>query len=228
MYKIIGKLTPEKFVKCDFLLNFGVSIQSKKLLTSAVFDARSYDQFKENLEQIPLKEALIIHKYFTFANKKIKVIMYNEYMSEASEDLLKELTDKDEEKQQKQISINKKKPEAHKIVVADKKTDNLKYEFKKRMKDLNKDEDFPDLLGGGKPAAEVQKSPSPDKSTKADEEQKTDYKKLEETLKTGETVVIMKKKAQNKNKQNKQGNNKGKGTKKLVMTGNEFPTLGGK
>ena len=39
LYKIIGRLTPEKFVKYDFLMNFKVSIESKILLQNAVATA---------------------------------------------------------------------------------------------------------------------------------------------------------------------------------------------
>ena len=176
----------------------------------------------------------MIHKYYTFADKKIKVIMYNERIDQASEDLLKELIDKDEVKHEKEIEKVVKKYEAKKVVKADKKKDNLKYEFKKRRVDL-KEDDFPDLLGGGikseeKPPTSPGKSnpDSPDKAKEEDEKQQKaqDFNKLEETLKTGETVIMYKKKKDNRNKNNK--NNKNKNKKKIVVSKSEFPTLGSK
>lgn len=46
MYKIIGKLNASNFVKYDYLMNFGVRIESKVLLQQAVENACDYEEFK--------------------------------------------------------------------------------------------------------------------------------------------------------------------------------------
>lgn len=79
LYKIIGRLDLTKFLKFDYLMSFGVSIESKVLLQKAIEKACDYEEFKgylgivkfNFLEQIPLKEIMIIHKYYTFAVKKM-------------------------------------------------------------------------------------------------------------------------------------------------------------
>jgi hypothetical protein len=39
----------------------------------------------------------MIHKYYTFAVKRINVIMYNERIDQVCEDLLKEIDEKDQD-----------------------------------------------------------------------------------------------------------------------------------
>lgn len=46
LYKIVGKLNPANFSKYDFLMNFGVSIDSKVKLQKAVENACDYEEFK--------------------------------------------------------------------------------------------------------------------------------------------------------------------------------------
>jgi hypothetical protein len=46
LYKIIGKMTPAQYSKYDYLMNFGVSIDSKVNLQKAVENACSYNDFK--------------------------------------------------------------------------------------------------------------------------------------------------------------------------------------
>ena len=134
LYKIIGKMTPNQYCKYDFLMNFGVSISSKVSLQKAVENALNYAEFKaylskrnnfNKIDKIPFKEVLIIHKYFTFADKKIKVIMYNEQIDQVSEDLLKEVSEKPVAPVQKEVQA-KKKRDPGKVVKANKKVDRLK------------------------------------------------------------------------------------------------------
>lgn len=67
----------------------------------------------------------MIHKYFTFADKKIKVIMYNEQVDKVSEDLLAEINEKPEPVQKKEV-VAKKKRDGGKVVRANKRVDRLK------------------------------------------------------------------------------------------------------
>ena len=46
LYKIIGRLTPDKLARYEYLMSFSVSIESKKLLQTAVNTATDYEQFK--------------------------------------------------------------------------------------------------------------------------------------------------------------------------------------
>lgn len=71
MYKIIGKKTPSQIAKYDFLMNFGVSVSSKIQLQKAVENACDYEEFKSYAEKIPVNELMMIHKYFTFAVKRM-------------------------------------------------------------------------------------------------------------------------------------------------------------
>ncbi len=68
---------------------------------------------------------LIIHKYFTFADKKIKVIMYNEQVDRVSDDLLKEVNEKPEPKKKDEVKAKKSK-DGGKVVKANKRVDRLK------------------------------------------------------------------------------------------------------
>lgn len=45
LYKIIGRLTPAQISQYDFLMNFGVSIDSKANLKKAVDSACDYNEF---------------------------------------------------------------------------------------------------------------------------------------------------------------------------------------
>lgn len=126
LYKIIGRLTPTQISQYDFLMNFGVSIDSKSNLKKAVDSACDYNDFKYYIQEIPFKEVLMIHKYFTFAVKKIKVIMYAEQLDQVSDDFLKEIDDKDEEGSSDPKTVSKKRKEPKKEVRANKKQDKLK------------------------------------------------------------------------------------------------------
>ena len=67
----------------------------------------------------------MIHKYFTFADKKIKVIMYNEEIDKVSEDLLKELNERPKPSKKTEVQAKLKK-DTGKVVKANKKVDRLK------------------------------------------------------------------------------------------------------
>jgi hypothetical protein len=67
----------------------------------------------------------MIHKYFTFADKKIKVIMYNEQVDKVSEDMLAEIHDKPKAVPKKEVVANKKR-DGGKVVRANKRIDRLK------------------------------------------------------------------------------------------------------
>jgi hypothetical protein len=53
-YKVIGRLTPEEYTKYNFLINFGVSLESKSILQKAVDYALNYSEFKGYLSKIKL------------------------------------------------------------------------------------------------------------------------------------------------------------------------------
>jgi hypothetical protein len=46
LYKIIGRLDLSKYLKFDYMMSFGVSIESKVLLQKAIEKACDYDEFK--------------------------------------------------------------------------------------------------------------------------------------------------------------------------------------
>ena len=127
LYKIIGRMTPAQYAKFDYLMNFGVSITSKVTLQKAVENAGNYKEFKDYLDEIPFKEVLMIHKYYTFAQKKLKVIMYSEQIDQVSEDLLKEVNDKDEDLPSAPPASKKKKGGPSNVVKANKRIDRLKH-----------------------------------------------------------------------------------------------------
>ena len=192
LYKIIGKLNAESFVKYEFLMTFGVSIESKVQLQKAVENARDYEEFKSYINKIPFKQLLMIHKYFTFAYKKISVIMYHEQTDQVNNNLLYEIEEKEEVKELEKEVQNKRK-EAKKVVKANKKVDKLKDDFRQKLKGINEDE-FPDLL---KPTEQVAFNPSkilckptPEKKETVQEVKKKvdDYDELEAALKKNDEL----------------------------------------
>jgi hypothetical protein len=68
----------------------------------------------------------MIHKYYTFAVKRINVIMYNERIDQVSEDLLKEIDEKDQDSKTSTTQANIKSKREKQNVKANKKVDKLK------------------------------------------------------------------------------------------------------
>ena len=92
-------------------MNFGVSTESKRILLNATNGQPTYDQFAHKIDNIPLKEILIIYKYLVYSDKKIHHIMYKETADQISENLLKDFIDSDDESKfvvPKPLSENKK------------------------------------------------------------------------------------------------------------------------
>ncbi len=78
------------------------------------------------IDEIPFKEVLMIHKYYTFAVKRINVIMYNERIDQVSEDLLKEINEKDQDSKNSTTIANIKSKSANQNKKTNKKVDKLK------------------------------------------------------------------------------------------------------
>jgi len=226
LYKVIGRMTPAKIMNYEFLTNFGVSIKSKTNLKKAVDYALNYAEFKKYLDNIPFREVLMIHKYFTFADKKIKVIMYKEQIDKVSDDLLNEVNEKPEKVSKTEVQA-KKKRDGNKVVRANKKVDKLKDEFKDNLKNGITEEEFP-ALGG--PPAPKQKSPPKKSPGKAPtEEVKTapsepTIGELEQEMKQNNELI-----KRHKLNPNKPNNKKKKSKKptKMKMAKEEFPGLPG-
>jgi len=51
---VIDKQTEENLAKFNFIMNFGVSTDSKRILLSAIQGNPSYQQFISKISQIPL------------------------------------------------------------------------------------------------------------------------------------------------------------------------------
>jgi hypothetical protein len=68
----------------------------------------------------------MIHKYYTFAVKRINVIMYNERIDQVSEDLLKEIDEKGQDLKTSTTQANFKSKREKQNVKANKKVDKLK------------------------------------------------------------------------------------------------------
>lgn len=94
---VIDKQTEENLAKFNFIMNFGVSTDSKRILLSAIQGNPSYQQFISKISQIPLWEVLIIYKYLVYSDKKIHHIMYKETADEISDNLLHDFLDSDDE-----------------------------------------------------------------------------------------------------------------------------------
>lgn len=97
LYMVIDKQTEENLAKFNFIMNFGVSTDSKRILLSAIQGNPSYAQFISKISQIPLREVLIIYKYLVYSDKKIHHIMYKETADDISDNLLNDFLDSDDE-----------------------------------------------------------------------------------------------------------------------------------
>ena len=232
LYKIIGKLNASNFIKYEYLMSFGVSIESKIQLQKAVEMARDYEEFKSYINKIPFKQLLMIHKYFTFAYKKISVIMYREQTDQVSENLLYEIEEKEEVKELDKETHNKRK-EAKKVVKANKKVDKLKDEFRQQLKGINDDE-FPDLLKSSEPVAfnpnKIFEKPSPEKLKEEPNEDKKkadDYDELEAAMKKNNDLHKKHKFDPAKDEKPKTVKKKPKKDNKPKIKKEEFPGLPG-
>ena len=108
---VIDKQPLDNLAKFNFIMNFGVSTDSKRILQQATDGQPTYEQFAHKIEQIPMKEILIIYKYLVYSDKKIHHIMYKETADQISENLLKDFIDSDDESKfivPKPLSENKK------------------------------------------------------------------------------------------------------------------------
>lgn len=158
--------------------------------------------------------------------------MYHEQVDQVSEDLIKEIDDKEQEKEFKVVT-KKKLAEGAKVVKANKKKDKLKYgiihfyikEFRPKLKGIN-DDDFPDLL---KPSPEPVKQSEPAfvQNSKHPEENKAEQSlgELEEEIK--KTQELHKKHKINPNKPENRRNKKKKPATKMVAKKEDFPGLPG-
>jgi len=94
---VIDKQSIENLSKFNFIMNFGVSTDSKKILLNATKGFPTYEQFIQKCDLIPLKEILIIYKYLVYSDKKIHHIMYKETANEINENLLADFIDSDDD-----------------------------------------------------------------------------------------------------------------------------------
>lgn len=144
------------------------------------------------MSNIPFKQLLMIHKYYTFAYKKISVIMYHEQIDQVNNNLLYEIEEKEEVKELDKEVQNKRK-EAKKVVKANKKVDKLKDDFRQKLKGINEDE-FPDLLNPSKQVAfnpnKILSNTTPEKKEVTQEVKKKidDYDELEAALKKNDDL----------------------------------------
>jgi hypothetical protein len=158
--------------------------------------------------------------------------MYQEQVDQVSEDLIKEIDEKEQEKEYN-TSNKKKLKEGAKIVKANKRKDKLKYgnfiysfiEFKPKLKGIN-DDDFPDLL---KPAPEPVRQPDlafiQDSNQNEENKSGKDLGILEEEIKKNQE--LHKKHKLNLNKPENKRIKKKKNTSKMTAKKEEFPGLPG-
>jgi len=165
-----------------------------------------------------------------------KVIMYHEQIDKVSEDLLREVNDKDEVKEVSTTQATKKRKDNNKVVKANKKKDKLKdgtsivwsLEFRPQLKGIN-DEEFPDLLGAkSQPQQQVfdpyKPLETPEVKPEQEEKKGEDYSGLEDTIKKNQELHKRHKIDPNRLKQDRK---KKRNNNKLKVKKEEFPGLPG-
>lgn len=94
---IIARQSPEQLASFNFIMNFGVSTETKRILETATNMNLKYETFASKISSVNMKEILIIYKYLVYSDKRIHHIMYKETVNEINENLLADFIDSDDE-----------------------------------------------------------------------------------------------------------------------------------
>lgn len=167
MYFVISKLEEAAFCRMQFLVNFGVSLDSIRLLQTNLDEGGNYDDVKEHcFKHIPFLQILMCFRYFTWADKKLNSYFYIENKDDISEDLLIDF--KDPGNQGKPVApkgLEQAKKQPAVIVKQEKLVSEHDYLFGKRREDDSRvidvasTEDFPTLVVGGGPGGPLWAAP---------------------------------------------------------------------
>ena len=95
LHFIIKKQDASNLVKLNFLYNIGVSMDVKNKILRELESGGDYEDIKFVFEKIDFLELLKVCKYFSYADKKLHSILYNEQLEELSEDLLSDFRDEE-------------------------------------------------------------------------------------------------------------------------------------
>ena len=96
MYFAVNRLDAEKFVKLDFITNFGVEVANRKLLTDAMQNGGGFQWAQQNLfSEIPNIQLLKLHQYLNWADKKLHSVFFIENKDQLNEDLLADFKEGD-------------------------------------------------------------------------------------------------------------------------------------
>ena len=96
MYFAVNRLDAEKFVKLDFITNFGVEVANRKLLTDAMQNGGGFQWAQQNLfNEISTIQLLKLHQYLNWADKKLHSVFFIENKDQLNEDLLADFKEGD-------------------------------------------------------------------------------------------------------------------------------------
>ena len=103
MYFVISRLDEHRLAKMDFMINFGVTMESIKIMQNLLENGGTYPEAKDtSFAKLPLLQVLKIFKYFSWADKKLHQVFFIENKDDISEDLLSDFKDPDSETKFKQ------------------------------------------------------------------------------------------------------------------------------
>lgn len=88
LYFVLNRFDEFKFIKMDYMTNFGVSFKTKNQLEKFFEEGGTQKDFDRFFEKVEMKESLLAFKYFFWADKKLHHVSYTENKEDIDEDLL--------------------------------------------------------------------------------------------------------------------------------------------
>jgi hypothetical protein len=90
MYVIIDKNGASNFVNLDFTLNFGILMEVRQRLQAMLKEdgETTYETAAAYFATIDVHMLLKLHRYFSWAHKKLHTYLFNENKDKISDDLL--------------------------------------------------------------------------------------------------------------------------------------------
>ena len=89
MYYAVSKLDADKFVNLDFVMNFGITAETKVLFSTFIREGGSFDHASKTVFAPTEKLSLLkLHNYFNWADKKLHTAFFIENKDQINEDLL--------------------------------------------------------------------------------------------------------------------------------------------
>ncbi len=98
MFFVISKLDETKLARMDFLVNFGVSLETIHEFADLLEYGDDFTHAKDTFDHTDFTKLLKVYKYFSWADKKLHSVFYIENKDDISEDLLSDFKDPDNEK----------------------------------------------------------------------------------------------------------------------------------